>query len=711
MPGSWSAVRAADDLPTAKACTPDIHSSRPIRAVSYLDRRPTNKRIKELEDENRRLSGLLKQLSTAEEDSRDATPSILHASTASGLESQTIEAEPSSSRAFDHDLQHQIEHETFPGEIRREHSGTEATPVAEAPQNNHSSYHGPTSVLFDESLRIQQNFSVNDRAAEDTEQTRCRLVAETARQRQLEVVNLSENRLDFDGVEPELGMQLLSIFWTRQLHAGLIVYRTAFMRDMSCSGPYFSKLLLNAMYYSASKHSSDPSIRQDAADRATAGWSFRRRFELLLRDTFDRTHITTIQALLVMASSLFSRCDERSVSWLYAGNAFNMIFDAGIHVEPLSSRSASSEDLEIRRRVYWGAFMIDKIQCLYQGRHPCLRICDTNVPLGFVDDYEELELFNEALFCGPEQRKPSPSYHMTTLRTLCALSILMERIHSKIYAVSHLTQTSENLCKEAQDLQLELEAWRQTLPSHLDFISSKTKSNPLPYNLGMLAVYNALVILVHRLLLSDSGLPSGPVASQALANCWRSASEITHVLRVHEKLYKPLSETFSLCYAAYIGATINIHVLTQYGDQFGALDSLRICLGCLDKHQVIYSAAKRARSILERLMERVGVSIHDYRRLLEPCQPQSHRFQRSNTPRADQELGNGIDICPGTQNPVMDESFAALPLLASLDFDAGVELQDFRRLQDATETRLDMVDYPMFYDLYHDNSPSQMQME
>jgi hypothetical protein len=151
-------------------------------------------------------------------------------------------------------------------------------------------------------------------------------------------------------------MQLLSIFWARQLHAGLIVYRTAFMRDMACGGPYFSKLLLNAIYYSVSKHSPATSIRQDAVDRATAGWSFRQRFNQLLRDSFDKTHITTIQALLIMACSLFTRCDERSISWLYAGNAINMIIDAGIHVESSSKTSMSVEDLEIRRRVYWGAF-------------------------------------------------------------------------------------------------------------------------------------------------------------------------------------------------------------------------------------------------------------------------------------------------------------------------------------------------------------------
>lgn len=151
-------------------------------------------------------------------------------------------------------------------------------------------------------------------------------------------------------------MELLKIFWARQLHAGLIVYRTVFMRDMGTHGPYFSKLLLNAIYYSASKHCPAPAIRTDPSDASTAGWSFRQRFNNLLRDSFDKSSITTIQALLLMASSLFTRCDERSASWLHAGNAINMIIDAGIHVESAVDRSMTLEDSEVRRRVFWAAF-------------------------------------------------------------------------------------------------------------------------------------------------------------------------------------------------------------------------------------------------------------------------------------------------------------------------------------------------------------------
>jgi hypothetical protein len=56
----------------------------------------------------------------------------------------------------------------------------------------------------------------------------------------------------------------------------------------------------------------------------------------LLGGALDKSEITTIQALLIMTSSLFALGDERSAAWLYAGVAFRMIIDLGLHVDDLS---------------------------------------------------------------------------------------------------------------------------------------------------------------------------------------------------------------------------------------------------------------------------------------------------------------------------------------------------------------------------------------
>lgn len=145
----------------------------------------------------------------------------------------------------------------------------------------------------------------------------------------------------------------------RQHHSFLITYRPAFMRDMACNGPYFSKLLLNAIYFGASKFSPRTEVRRDPSDVRTAGWRFRQRVRELLGESLDRSDITTIQALLVMTNSLFALGDERSAAWLYAGIAFRMTVDLGMHVDHPDlpgNRRFTDEDLEIRRRVFWGAF-------------------------------------------------------------------------------------------------------------------------------------------------------------------------------------------------------------------------------------------------------------------------------------------------------------------------------------------------------------------
>ena len=131
------------------------------------------------------------------------------------------------------------------------------------------------------------------------------------------------------------------------------------MRDMACQGPYFSKLLLNAIYFGASKFSPRQELRKDREHVRSIGLPFRQRVRELLGGALDRSEITTIQALLIMTSSLFALGDERSAAWLYAGTAFRMIIDLGMHIDDPSrpnSRRLSDEDLEIRRRVFWGAF-------------------------------------------------------------------------------------------------------------------------------------------------------------------------------------------------------------------------------------------------------------------------------------------------------------------------------------------------------------------
>ncbi|KZL68461.1 fungal specific transcription factor domain-containing protein [Colletotrichum incanum] len=480
--------------------------------------------------------------------------------------------------------------------------------------NGVSSYHGRTSALFEESLQ-ERSSAVDLRPRMPDEWIEKGLVAEAARQRQLEELNYRAGTLDFDGVDPELGMHLLSLHWNRQHHSFLLTYRPAFMRDMACNGPYFSKILLNAIYFGASKFSPRREVRRDPNDVRTAGWAFRERVRKLLGDALDSSDITTIQALLVMTNSLFALGDERSAAWLYAGLAFRMIIDLGMHVDAPGlgiTRKFSDEDLEIRRRVFWGAFVVDKIQSLYQGRPASLKESDTLVPIKFLDTFEEFENWKPFAYSTDATRYPgSPAYSVSTFTCLCRLSVVMSDILSCIYTERAFDKSATELSTMLENLSSKLAAWKDALPLHLVFDPKSSDRVPPPHVLSLHAMYNVLTILLHRPFVADGHLynTSRSISVNSFITCASAADSIVGILRAYDRVFSVRHAPYLISYATYVAATIHVRIAAKRSTESEARERLETCMSVFRENQETNWAVRRAKTIVEGLMTRLGVSL------------------------------------------------------------------------------------------------------
>jgi hypothetical protein len=282
-------------------------------------------------------------------------------------------------------------------------------------------------------------------------------------------------------------MHLLNIHFNRQHHKLLLIYRPLFMRDFAARGPYFSKLLLNAILFASSKFSPRVDIRKEANRPSTAGWEFRQRFKNLLGEAMDESSITTIQALITIASSLFAvETTSKSTAWLYSGIAFRMIIDLGLNIdgaELLRRHKITAEDLEARRRVFWGAFVFDKIHSMYFGRPVTLQETNMRVPIEFLDDYEELEQWTplEALNqSNLDYEMPAhpggASYSVTTFSSLCKLSLILARTMNEVYSESSYSPGRDPTTDEALEtirgmivIHLSLNRWWTQLPEEIQF--------------------------------------------------------------------------------------------------------------------------------------------------------------------------------------------------------------------------------------------------
>lgn len=393
------------------------------------------------------------------------------------------------------------------------------------------------------------------------------------------------------------------------------------MRDMACGGSYFSKLLLNAIYFGAAKFSPRLEVRKDPDDVRTAGWQYRERVRELLGGSLDRSDVPTIQALLVMTNSLFALGDERSAAWLYSGLAFRMLIDLGMHVDLTSTRRFSDEDLEIRRRVFWGAFVIDKIQSLYQGRPVSMKEADAVVPIKFLDSYEELEQWQPfAYSTSAPDHMGSPTYSISTFTSLCKLSLVMSDILSSIYTERSHDAGPVKMSSLLDKLRLKLDSWTDGLPSHLHLDPSGMSNPPFPPpNIFSLhAMQHVLVILLHRPFVADGHLysTSRSISVDCFMKCASAASSIVQLLRSYHRAFSIRRAPYLISYSTYVAATILTRIAAKRSHDSAAHHNLATCLAVFKENQETNSAVKKASLIVESLMKRLGVvvdkqSLHD----------------------------------------------------------------------------------------------------
>jgi len=439
-----------------------------------------------------------------------------------------------------------------------------------------------------------------------------RLIANAALARQMEhnIASLSS----IDGTSTDIGLQLLDLHWTRQHHTFLLTYRPAIMRDLRTSGPYASPFLVNAIFACSSKYSSLPDIRDDPNDPSTAGRQFFRKCDgLLARDSLlTRPTLPTVVGLLLLGSTFNSR-GETSKGWLYTGYALRMVYDLGLHLDPQQT-TTDAEDIEIRRRVYWGAFVCDKLQSLYLGRPVALHLWDSQVSLDFHDLYEENERLqlrtNPDLTTSHGESSPNILlYSVSTFQQLCSLSKIMATIISRFYIVR---TTFSNAQRSLEQVDQALQQWKNDLSSELDFqpwLSTPPKY-PAPNVMLLHSLYYTLIILVHRPFISDGHLRSTSQPLQSWERCTVAARRITTIATAYRTAFGLFNGPYLLGYTVYVACTI--HVRNAASDAQSSHDHASLLatgLKCLDELCVPNPGVARPARVIRKLIEVNNVNL------------------------------------------------------------------------------------------------------
>jgi hypothetical protein len=253
---------------------------------------------------------------------------------------------------------------------------------------------------------------------------------------------------------------LIGVFFDECYHILPTLSRSMFYDQLKVKGPLVTPLLLNIIYAHAAKRVNNPSFRSERNNPSTQGDLFYNRARRLVDDFLDVPRISTVIALLYMA--LYD-CDHipqsgatrvrSSRAWMYSGMAIRMCFELGLHTANYSSQMSQC-DIELRKRVLWTCFVMDKLESCTMERPWMLKSKD--IALDFPTPLPEDSLQERLVLEGFNQ--------------LCRLMILMEKvIHFFTYDMKNLSLWTIN--EENQVLQYldAINQWREMLPNELQW--------------------------------------------------------------------------------------------------------------------------------------------------------------------------------------------------------------------------------------------------
>jgi hypothetical protein len=155
----------------------------------------------------------------------------------------------------------------------------------------------------------------------------------------------------------------------------------------------------------------------------------------------------------------------------HLGMGLRMVIHLGLHIDVEQAThlpNRSLEDVEIRRRVFWGSFVCEKLQSLYLGRPIFIHERDVHVPKKFLDVYEEEEIWS--LVPEPETDVGAlPTCGITSFKSLCVLSEICGDIISSFYAVKAMKERGRKLLNIREEINQRLINWNKALPEQVRF--------------------------------------------------------------------------------------------------------------------------------------------------------------------------------------------------------------------------------------------------
>lgn len=269
-----------------------------------------------------------------------------------------------------------------------------------------------------------------------------------------------------------------------------------------------------------------------------------------------------IQCLYLLSSSRANEC------WYLFGTALQVVTALGLHRKcpvKVSKNGCSYFELELRKRIFWSVYTLDKYLSIMFGRPRLLH--DEDIDQELPDEMNDEDLLQE----DPSRRTGSTDSMMIASVLHYRLGRILGEISRQLYSINPLSKDSP--LETAVRLTTELEKWKESVPPLFNSVRPSSLIPPLcrQSQVLQLAYSHAMIHVTRSFLLNDftdlSRRPRNPHATvnTHVQKCIGAAEDIMTLVEglAQQTLFiQSFWFTHYVCFCAIL--VVYIHIIQQH---------------------------------------------------------------------------------------------------------------------------------------------------
>ncbi|PLN77209.1 fungal-specific transcription factor domain-domain-containing protein [Aspergillus taichungensis] len=295
-----------------------------------------------------------------------------------------------------------------------------------------------------------------------------------------------------------------SIVTYRFLHRGSVeewlrqVYEHNISSTNLPTGPMLARTAIVLMVFAVSTlyEELEPGSQRDPWDRSERWYAASKHMSAM---ESGPPRLETVQArlgqcLYLLGSSRANEC------WYVFGTALQLVTALGLHRKCLarsSKRGTTYLEQELRKRIFWSAYTLDKYLCVMFGRPRLLH--DEDIDQELPDEMSDDDLLQE----NPKSRTGTPDCMMIASVLHFRLGRILGDISRQVYSLN--PHCRDPPLEMAARLTAELEQWKETTPPIFNSVCPTSLIPPLCRQSQVLqmAYSHAMIHVTRSFLLND----------------------------------------------------------------------------------------------------------------------------------------------------------------------------------------------------------------